>query len=147
MAAVAQERPFPCHVKIDTGMGRYGFLPGDTAAIAQVYRTEGLQVQGIYTHFYSAYDNEQATRAQFAAYQGVLDFLQKEGIAPGLRHCCNSSAFLKYPEMYCDAVRLGSALLGRIAVPNRLGLKRVGYAEADVEEIRWLPAGRPRWPL
>lgn len=141
MAAVAQERPFPCHVKIDTGMGRYGFLPGDTAAIAQVYRTDGLQVQGIYTHFYSAYDNEQATRAQFAAYQGVLDFLQKEGIAPGLRHCCNSSAFLKYPEMRLDGVRLGSAILGRLAFSGFPQLKAVGWCEAQVEVLREIPKG------
>lgn len=141
MAAVAQGKPFPCHVKIDTGMGRYGFLPGDTAAIAQVYRTDGLQVQGIYTHFYSAFDGEKATRAQFAAFSGVLDFLTREGIAPGLRHCCNSSAFLKYPEMRLDGVRLGSALLGRLAFAGFPQLKAVGWCEAQVEVLREIPKG------
>ena len=131
----------PCHVKIDTGMGRYGFLPQDIDAIAQVYGLEHLEVQGIYTHFYSAYDDESATRAQFAAFRQVLEALEARGIAPGLRHCCNSSAFLKYPEMHLDGVRLGSAVLGRLAFPGFSALRPVGWCEAQVEVLRELPVG------
>ncbi len=131
----------PCHVKIDTGMGRYGFLPQDIDAIAQVYALEHLEVQGIYTHFYSAYDDESATRAQFAAFRQVLEALEARGIAPGLRHCCNSSAFLKYPEMHLDGVRLGSAVLGRLAFPGFSALRPVGWCEAQVEVLRELPVG------
>lgn len=131
----------PCHVKIDTGMGRYGFLPEELDAIAAVYQTEHLTVQGIYTHFYSAYDNEKVTRAQFAAFQQVLSGLEAQGITPGLRHCCNSSAFLKYPEMHLDGVRLGSAILGRLAFSGVSELRPVGWCEAQVEVIRTLPKG------
>ena len=56
-------------------------------------------------------------------------------------HCCNSSAFLRFPEMHCDGVRLGSAILGR--VPFHTKLRPVGYAEAHVEELRILPKGHP----
>ena len=139
--ALAAGTAFPCHVKIDTGMGRYGFLPHETEAVAAVYRTEGLDVQGIYTHFNSAYDDEKATRSQFAAYQSVLTCLAEQGIAPGVRHCCNSSAFLKYPEMHLDAVRLGSAVLGRLAFGGFPELRPVGWCEAQVELIRELPVG------
>lgn len=42
------------HVKIDTGMGRYGFLPDQYAEIKKVYTAcPGMQVTGIYTHFHS----------------------------------------------------------------------------------------------
>lgn len=139
--AKALGRPCPCHVKVDTGMGRYGFLPEDTESIAQVYAMEGLEVQGFYTHFYSAYDNEATTRAQFAAFQKVLAALEARGIAPGLRHCCNSSAFLKYPEMHLDGVRLGSAVLGRLAFSGFPELRPVGWCRAQVELLRELPAG------
>ena len=139
--ALAAGKEFPCHVKIDTGMGRYGFLPHETDAAAQVYRMEGLSVQGIYTHFNSAYDNETATREQFAAYTGILNTLRDAGISVGIRHCCNSSAFLKYPEMHLDAVRLGSAPLGRLAFGGFPELKPVGFCEAQVEVIRQIPAG------
>ena len=34
--------------------------------------------------------------------------------------------------MHLDAVRLGSALLGRLSVPDTLGLERIGWLEAQV---------------
>ena len=132
---------FPCHIKIDTGMGRYGFLPADHEALKQVYGLSHLQPTGIYTHFHSAFCNDGDTRAQFSAFQGVLEFLSAQGIDPGLRHCCNSSAFLKFPDMYLDAVRIGSAFLGRMSFPDGLGLIRLGWLRSQVELIREIPKG------
>ena len=142
--AIAAERAAMAevHLKIDTGMGRYGFLPEQVDQAIRVYEYQkNLAVCGVYTHFHSAFCSERATREQFDRFQQVVRQLQAAGYETGTVHCCNSSAFLRWPEMYLDGVRLGSALLGRVAVPNRLGLKRIGYVEADVEEIRWLPAG------
>lgn len=142
MAEISDElgRPFLCHVKIDTGMGRYGFSPEDD--LTPIYTMEQLQVTGIYTHFHSAFSNETATRTQFSAFLQACDRLSAQGIYPGIRHCCNSSAFVTYPEMHLDAVRLGSALLGRLSCPCHLGLKRIGWCESQVEVIRPLPKGQ-----
>ena len=142
MAQVAEEmgKKFPCHLKIDTGMGRFGFLPEDADAIDQVMSMEHLDIRGIYTHFHTAFASEEATKAQFAAFQTVCDRLSEQGHSL-TRHCCNSSAFLKYPEMHLDAVRLGSAILGRLSFPGDLGLKKIGWCEAPVELVRTLPKG------
>jgi len=140
-AAKEAEKPFPCHVKIDTGMGRYGFHPDETEAVAEVYGMEHLQVTGIYTHFHTAFSSEKFTRSQFADFSAVLSFLRSQGIEPGLRHCCNSSAFIKYPEMHLDGVRVGSALLGRLSFPCDMGLNRIGWCEGKVEVLRELPKG------
>lgn len=130
------------HLKIDTGMGRYGFLPEEADQAIRVFEYQkNIVVGGIYTHFHSAFSNERATREQFARFRQVVGEIQAAGYETGTVHCCNSSAFLRFPEMHCDGVRVGSALLGRIAVSNRLNLKKVGYAEASVEDVRWLPAG------
>lgn len=131
---------FPCHLKIDTGMGRFGFLPEDTQGIDTVFALEHLDIRGIYTHFHTAFASEKATRAQFSAFLGVCDRLKEQG-HDLTRHCCNSSAFLKYPDMHLDAVRLGSALLGRLVFPGDLGLKRIGWCEAPVELVRQIPKG------
>lgn len=139
--AAAAGKKFPCHVKIDTGMGRYGFLPQETEAVAAVYRREGLDVQGIYTHFHSAFSSEKDTKAQFAAFRSMLSALESAGIAPGVRHCCNSSAFLKYPDMHLDTVRLGSAILGRLSFAGAVSLKPVGHCEAQIELLREIPKG------
>lgn len=139
-AAEAAGKKFPCHLKIDTGMGRFGFLPEDTEAIDSVMEMEHLEVQGIYTHFHTAFASEEATRSQFAAFKAVCERLEGMGYSL-IRHCCNSSAFLKYPEMHLDAVRLGSAILGRLSFPGNLGLTKLGWCEAPVELVRTLPKG------
>ena len=140
-AAAECGKKFRCHVKVDTGMGRYGFLPDDLADIRQVYALEHLEPCGIYTHFHSAFSSEKDTRGQFSAFQGVIQALEGEGYQLGTRHCCNSSAFLKYPEMYLDGVRLGSALLGRLSFPGDMGLTKLGWCRSQVELIRELPQG------
>ena len=126
------------HVKVDTGMGRYGFLPEETPAMARVF--DRLTVTGIYTHFHTA-GNRKVTMAQYGAFRGAVDALRAMGLEPGLVHCCNSLAFWYYPELHLDAVRLGSALLGRVGYGPRAGLRRVGYVRAEVEELRCLPKG------
>ncbi len=66
------------------------------------------------------------------------------GFEVGMVHCCNSAAFLKFPQMRSDAVRIGSAFLGRLSFQDGLGLKRIGHAEATIEELRQLQPGRYR---
>lgn len=128
------------HLKIDTGMGRFGFLPEETEAILSLYHSKKhLALCGIYTHFDCAFQDDARTRQEFAAFRGVVDTLCRAGVEPGVVHCCNSAAFLKHPEMHLDGVRLGSALLGRVAVPARL--RPVGYVKTQIDEVRVLPKG------
>lgn len=128
------------HVKIDTGMGRYGFLPQEMEKILSVYRYhDHLAVSGIYSHCHSAFGRARETTRQEEAFLQVVNQIAAAGVEPGERHLCNSTAFLRFPEMKMEGVRLGSALLGRVAVKS--GLRRVGFCETTVEQVRWLPAG------
>ena len=137
-AAVAE-----VHLCVDTGMGRYGFLPDQVDKIISVYEyMKNLAVTGIFTHFHSAYCSEKATKQQFETFTGLLDKLHKAGYETGMAHCCNSHAFVRHPEMHMDGVRIGSAFLGRLSFKEKLGLKKIGYAECTVEELRWIPKGQ-----
>ena len=130
------------HLCIDTGMGRYGFLPEEADKIISLYEyMKHLAVSGMFTHFHSAFCSEKATRRQFAAFTVLAEKVQKAGYETGMLHCCSSAAFLKYPEMHLDGVRIGSAFLGRLGFQSKLGLKKIGYVECAVEDLRWLPAG------
>lgn len=129
------------HVKIDTGMGRYGFLPGEMDRIQGLYTGfEHIAFTGIYTHFSNS-SASAPTEAQFSKFMQVVEGLKASKIEPGMVHCCNSSGFLKYPHMHCDAVRVGSGLLGRVTVGGGTGLKVIGDCQATLEEIRTIPAG------
>lgn len=46
-----------CHIKIDTGLGRYGFLPAQTADAVKCFALQNIEIVGAYTHFSSAFGN------------------------------------------------------------------------------------------
>ncbi len=130
------------HICIDTGMGRYGFLPTELDAIEHVHREKSmLALCGTFTHFSCAFCSKKKTEQQFALFQNVLKELTARGIPVGEVHCANSSALFLHPETHCDSVRVGSALLGRLSFSAKTGLKKIGWCEATVEQVRTLPAG------
>lgn len=140
---VAQSRGVTAqaHWKIDTGMGRFGFLPEQRDELLALYdQCPAISFTGIYTHFYDA-GSEKTTQTQFDRLLLVVKAIREAGREPGMLHCCNSIAFWRYPELHCDAVRIGSALLGRVSYAGEAGLKRVGFCRTRVEQVRTIPAG------
>ena len=100
----------PVHLKIDSGMGRYGCAPEDAAGLARLIQgSKGLRLAGTWTHFASAEADEALTRAQFARFTEALGSLD---VDPGLRHACNSAASRRHPDFALDAVRCGIAIYG-----------------------------------
>ncbi len=128
------------HIKIDTGMGRYGFLPENTDDVLQVYRNaEHIKISGIYTHFDCALTCARRTKTEFNTFMNTVAKIRAAGYETGTVHCCGSAAFLRFPDMHCDGVRLGSAILGRMTF--RTELRPVGYAESQIDTVRLLPKG------
>ncbi len=104
------EEVVPVHLKVDTGMGRFGVAPDDAVAVARfIDESPGLRLAGTWTHFASAGTDEVMTRVQFDRF---LETLAALGVEPGLLHASNSAAAYRYPEMALDAVRAGIALYG-----------------------------------
>ena len=129
------------HIKVDTGMGRRGFQQSQIEQIVQLYdRFPNIRFTGIYTHF-SDGGSKKTCRAQFERFRSVLSALEKRGIKPGIRHCCNSLATFHQSGMMLDGVRVGSALLGRIAGASRFGLQRTGVCQAPIESVRTVAKG------
>ena len=75
------------------------------------------------------------------SFRSVIRQLQEKGFDVGICHCCNSAGLLRFPNYAMDAVRVGSAILGRLSFKGSFNLKRVGTLEATVDELRWLPKG------
>lgn len=131
------------HLKFDTGMGRFGFLPEEAEqAVKAAKYLQNLAVSGSFTHLSNCFGrNKKGVFKQLSLFNQCLKTLEDAGVSPGLRHIANSNAALLYPELRLDAVRAGSALLGRVGVRNKAGLKKVGYLQSTVCDTRWLPAG------
>ena len=134
------------HIKVDTGMSRLGFLvrdghfDGGVEAIAASCALPGLEAEGIFTHF-SVSDEDEAeseayTREQFALFLRVLEALEQRGQTFAIRHCANSGALARYPEMYLDMVRPGIALYGAGADVERLDLRPVMALKSCISTIK-----------
>lgn len=129
------------HLKIDTGFGRYGFVYTKKDDILKtIKQNSNIEFEGISTHFSIAFYDDKITKEQFEKFMNVVKFLEENNIKFKLKHACNSSAFVKFPEMHLDAVRVGSAFVGRLSVENKIGVKKIGTLESKVAEVRTLPA-------
>ena len=114
------------HLKVDSGMGRLGFLlaatndtPDDIAAqnsvrgIETITRLPGLAVEGIFTHFATADSADKSyANLQLDRFMDLLSRLQKEGLEPPVRHAANSAALIDMPDSHLDMVRPGIATYG-----------------------------------
>ncbi len=83
-------------------------------------------------------DYEAYTREQFGVFTHVLDTLAAKGRTFRIRHCANSGALTRYPEMYLDMVRPGIALYGVGDDAERLGLRPVMRLKSCVSTIKVL---------
>ena len=148
-------RTVQAHLKVDTGMGRLGFVargPADVAPcvqqLAACYQLPGLTVTGLFQHFAVADSHDEAdvayTKAQHDLFLQVRAGLQALGLAPGLCHCCNSAALAEHPEWGMDLVRPGIILYGNDPSDevHFEGLRQVLTLKAAVSQVKELEPGQ-----
>ncbi len=115
-SATRQNKKAKIHIKIDTGMGRVGFRYTDDEAIndatvksvLEIATLPNIEIEGIFTHF-SVADaaDDDYTYMQFNRFSEVCDRLRKNDVDIPIRHCCNSAALIRFPQMHMDMVRPG----------------------------------------
>ena len=148
-AANCQGKRLPVHVKVDTGLGRYGLLPEEVVPFCQaLVALPGLELEGLYTHFAVADEADESSRAytrrQLDLYLAALEALAAHGITVPLRHTAHSAALLTLPASHLDAVRPGIALYGLSPFSNGLSpipLQPAMTLKSRVIRLRTLPVG------
>ncbi|MDR0916415.1 MAG: alanine racemase [Oscillospiraceae bacterium] len=132
------------HAKVDTGMGRLGFL--SALDLARAMALPALDFEGVFTHFAVADEvlGAEYTRRQFDAFTAFVETAERSSDKRfRIRHCSNSAAAIANPEFRLDLTREGLALYGyapiQSAVP--LDLRPVMSLKTRVAQVKSVRAG------
>ncbi len=134
------------HLKVDSGMGRVGFLLEQLADFLPRLKTlPGLRIEGVMSHLACADEPESAvTAGQQERFRAVLQLLVAAGIAPREIHLSNSAGLVGWNFPEATLVRPGIMLYGGLpaaAFADRLELKPVLHLRSCISQLRALPQG------
>jgi alanine racemase len=103
------------HIKVDTGMTRLG-VTSATEALSlyrSIQSSPLVHLEGIFTHFANAdHEDSSYTEQQYETFIRILKELDEQQVHIPLKHCCNSAAAIRFPNMHMDMVRIGIGLYG-----------------------------------
>jgi alanine racemase len=144
-AASSLNMKLDVHVKIDTGMHRYGIAPENAGTFMNLIDSlSGIEATGIWTHFATAEETDNPfTKQQYERFVEVLDDLapRSDGM---IRHAANSAALISFPESHLDLVRAGISIYGIHPSPifqEKIELESALSLKARIGQVKWLPEG------
>lgn len=149
--AKAVGKVLPVHLKIDTGMGRLGFLsedPETVDCIEHILKLPNLRAEGIFSHLATAPQTSDTSYCdmQFERFTALLEKLEHRGIRIPIRHIANSGATILFPRMHLDMVRPGTAIYGLYPGPEMERMEDVPMCaameiKARLTNVKSVPAG------
>ncbi|MGI6205563.1 MAG: alanine racemase [Anaerovoracaceae bacterium] len=147
--AVKLGKKAKCHIAVDTGMTRIGFMPDEKGAeeVVRISKLPGLDLEGIFTHYARADEADKYwAKKQWKKYTDFVDLLASKGITFRIRHTSNSAAIMELPETYCDMVRPGIILYGIYpsseVLPENLEIKPVMTWKTRITHVKTLEEDR-----
>ncbi|SEG33640.1 alanine racemase [Thermomonospora echinospora] len=146
-AAERSGRAARVHLKVDTGLSRGGATMADwpaTVEAALAAQASGhLEVVGLMSHFACADEpGHPSVSRQLTAFREAVEYAEKAGARPRVRHLSNSAATLTLPEARYDLVRPGIAMYGLTPIPQAgtFGLRPAMTLVAELAAVKRVPA-------
>ncbi|MDE0355280.1 MAG: alanine racemase [Deltaproteobacteria bacterium] len=138
----------PCHLKLDTGMGRLGLLPDAVEEwLPGLDGLKAVRLQGVMSHFARAEEPEsQSCRRQLQVFRRTLKRIRAAGHDVPLVHMANSAAIMGLPEARFNMVRPGGMLYGIYSHPPLAKLVRLAPVltwKTRVLQLKTLPKHSP----
>ena len=136
----------PVHLKIHTGMSRYGARWDEALPlIEKILAEKSLELEGVMTHFAQSDETDKAfANLQFSRFNEVLRALDEKNISVKYRHSCNSGGFLDLPHAHLDMVRVGILLYGvfpSLVCRKISGIEPIMSVKAKIAGIQKLKPG------
>ncbi|HEX2283187.1 MAG TPA: alanine racemase [Thermomicrobiales bacterium] len=138
--AVGSASPIPVHLKVDTGLRRYGTTIIEAVALAtRIASDPYLRFASIFTHFASADEPaEPFTEAQIQVFEQVVDAVRAAGVRLPPLHAANSAGILTGRGTDYGIARAGIALYGvppAAAVPLLPGMRAGIRVESRITRV------------
>lgn len=143
-ARILPNHPVRLHLKLDTGMGRFGLLPSELGDCLTALGRLSPWIEGVMGHFATADDPDQGfALRQRRVFEGCLAQLADAGLHPVQRHHGNSDACLRDLLDQDTHIRPGLALFGLTTLPEgrQLGLEPALALVAEVARVKTVPTG------
>lgn len=145
-AAEKCQRQVCVHLKVDSGMGRVGFLPNQLREfLPQLQQLKGVQLVGLMSHLACADELDSGvTLQQLERFRAVQQMLRDAGMAPKDIHISNSAAIAGWEVPEATLVRPGIMLYGGLPGPDfadKLDLLPVMHLRSRIAQLRTLPKG------
>lgn len=138
------------HIKVDTGMGRHGFLPTDAERVLrELKKLKNVAIIGLFTHFSSAGDPKKSayTEKQINTFENWRKLFVNNNYDV-ISHASATSATMIFPSTHFDMVRVGVGLYGiypsdeiRKVFEKKNSLQQVLSWKTIIAEIKELPSG------
>ncbi|KKR79066.1 MAG: alanine racemase [Candidatus Nomurabacteria bacterium GW2011_GWA2_40_9] len=139
------------HIKVDTGLGRQGFLMDELEKVLAllIKNKKKIEVEGLYSHLAVGEDlsGHKYTMLQASRLNIWHEAFKKEGYNP-LKHICASSSAMFFPELHFDMVRVGIGMYGlwssketKEAFHKKYKLHPVLSWKTIITEMKSLPKG------
>lgn len=145
-AAEGQKKRVSIHLKVDTGMGRVGFLPQQAGEAIRKARTlPGIELAALMSHFPRADEADKSySYSQIARFDEVARLARDLGV--GRFHLANSAAIFDLPEARYDLCRPGISIYGlkpsdQCLNPRTAELKPVLSWRTRITQLKEVPAG------
>ena len=137
---------YPVHLKLDTGMHRLGFTPGEVEKLtSELSMRPALKVKSIFSHLVSSEDpnDDSFTRHQLDEFKKCTDLVEASLGYPVLKHISNTSGISRWPEAQFDMVRLGIGIYGVDSAykGKKSPLQTVTTLKTSISQIKDLKPG------
>ena len=149
-AAVKQNKIAKIHIKVDTGMGRIGFMPDENIGeeVLKISKLPNIEINGIFTHFSTSDETDKSfTRLQIERFKYAIDEIEKRGINLPVKHCANSAAIMDFDDLGFNMVRAGVILYGMYPSDDvkkeNLSLKPVMSIKTHISYVKNVGVGVP----
>ncbi len=142
-AEKAETKPYPVHLKLDTGMHRSGFLSTEISLLLSALKqSENIMIKSVFSHLASADEPEQDdfTLGQIKLFDELSSTIISELSYKIKRHILNSAGIERFSKYQFDFIRLGIGMFGISSIGKKLAA--VGTLSSTILQIKHIKAGQ-----